>query len=152
MQNWFRSRNTSVEEDAGYADTLSSSSNPAKHYWHGVRDRMYRSGDLGRYDTEGGVECIGVYPCHILDKVQVGLTSDLIGRADNQIKIRGFRIELGEVDTHLAAHPGVRENVTLVRRDKDEEKMLVSYFVPLNSWKGEIVNSTYLVRITCLSR
>ncbi|KAH7869096.1 uncharacterized protein C8R40DRAFT_1177062 [Lentinula edodes] len=117
VQNWFHSRSTSVEEDAGYADTLSSSSNPAKHYWHGVRDRMYRSGDLGRYDTEGGVECIG--------------------RADNQIKIRGFRIELGEVDTHLAAHPGVRENVTLVRRDKDEEKILVSYFVPLNSWKGD---------------
>jgi L-aminoadipate-semialdehyde dehydrogenase len=26
----------------------------------------------------------------------------------------------------------VRENVTLVRRDKDEEKILVSYFVPLD--------------------
>ncbi|KAE9396455.1 large subunit of L-aminoadipate-semialdehyde dehydrogenase [Gymnopus androsaceus JB14] len=115
VRNWFHSQND--EEDAGYADTLSTSSDPARHYWFGVRDRMYRSGDLGRYDTEGGVECIG--------------------RADNQIKIRGFRIELGEVDTHLAAHPGVRENVTLVRRDKDEEKMLVSYFVPVNSWKGD---------------
>ncbi|KAJ4468852.1 aminoadipate-semialdehyde dehydrogenase [Lentinula aciculospora] len=118
VRNWFRSQNLSgVGEVAGYADTLASSSDPARQYWHGVRDRMYRSGDLGRYDTEGGVECIG--------------------RADNQIKIRGFRIELGEVDTHLAAHPGVRENVTLVRRDKDEEKMLVSYFVPLKSWKGD---------------
>ncbi|KAF5390097.1 hypothetical protein D9757_003872 [Collybiopsis confluens] len=112
VQNWFRSEK---ERGKGYADSLSASEDPAKHYWFGVRDRMYRSGDLGRYDTEGGVECIG--------------------RADNQIKIRGFRIELGEVDTHLAAHPGVRENVTLVRRDKDEEKMLVSYFVPVNSWK-----------------
>ncbi|KIK70236.1 hypothetical protein GYMLUDRAFT_34725 [Collybiopsis luxurians FD-317 M1] len=114
VRNWFKS---GQEEDAGYADTISASQDPARHYWLGVRDRMYRSGDLGRYDTEGGVECIG--------------------RADNQIKIRGFRIELGEVDTHLAAHPGVRENVTLVRRDKDEEKMLVSYFVPVHSWKGE---------------
>ena len=26
--------------------------------------------------------------------------------------------------------------MTLVRRDKDEEKMLVSYFVPVHSWKG----------------
>ncbi len=56
------------------------------------------------------------------------------GRADSQIKIRGFRIELGEIDTHLGAHPGVRENVTLVRRDKDEEKMLVSYIVPVRGW------------------
>ncbi|KAJ3995925.1 aminoadipate-semialdehyde dehydrogenase [Lentinula boryana] len=118
VRNWFRYQDSVGKgEDSGYADTLSSSSDPARQYWHGVRDRMYRSGDLGRYDTEGGVECIG--------------------RADNQIKIRGFRIELGEVDTHLAAHPGVRENVTLVRRDKDEEKMLVSYFVPLSSWKVE---------------
>jgi L-aminoadipate-semialdehyde dehydrogenase len=72
---------------------------------------MYRSGDLGRYMPDGIVECTG--------------------RADDQVKIRGFRIELGEIDTHLSQHPLVRENVTLVRRDKDEEKILVSYFVPL---------------------
>ncbi|TRM60442.1 hypothetical protein BD626DRAFT_407533 [Schizophyllum amplum] len=81
-------------------------------HWKGVRDRMYRSGDLGRYMPDGIVECTG--------------------RADDQVKIRGFRIELGEIDTHLSQHPLVRENVTLVRRDKDEEKILVSYFVPLD--------------------
>ena len=53
------------------------------------------------------------------------------GRADDQVKIRGFRIELGEIDTHLSQHPRVRENVTLVRRDKNEEQTLVAYFVPL---------------------
>lgn len=58
VKNWFRSQN-GEDVDAGYADTLATSSDPARHYWHGVRDRMYRSGDLGRYDTEGGVECIG---------------------------------------------------------------------------------------------
>ena len=52
------------------------------------------------------------------------------GRADDQVKIRGFRIELGEIDTYLTQHPLVRENVTLVRRDKDEEPTLVSYIVP----------------------
>ncbi|KAF9262112.1 alpha-aminoadipate reductase Lys1p [Marasmius fiardii PR-910] len=83
---------------------------PEARYWKGIRDRLYRSGDLGRYLPDGTVECTG--------------------RADDQVKIRGFRIELGEIDTYLGAHPGVRENVTLVRRDKDEEKVLVSYFVP----------------------
>lgn len=73
---------------------------------------MYRSGDLGRYLSDGRVECTG--------------------RADDQVKIRGFRIELGEIDTLMSQHPLVRENVTLVRRDKDEEKILVSYFVPLD--------------------
>ena len=85
---------------------------PEARYWKGVRDRMYRTGDLGRYQPDGRVECTG--------------------RADDQVKIRGFRIELGEIDTHLSQHPLIRENVTQVRRDKNEEKVLVSYFVPLN--------------------
>ncbi|KAI7884445.1 L-aminoadipate-semialdehyde dehydrogenase [Mucor mucedo] len=81
-----------------------------KQYYLGKRDRMYRSGDLGRYRPDGNVECTG--------------------RADDQVKIRGFRIELGEIDTHLSQHPYIRENVTLVRRDKNEEQTLVAYFVP----------------------
>lgn len=57
------------------------------------------------------------------------------GRADDQVKIRGFRIELGEIDTHLSKHALVRENVTLVRRDKDEEPSVVSYIVPeMTAW------------------
>lgn len=83
---------------------------PWSEYWLGPRDRLYRTGDLGRYTPDGNVECSG--------------------RADDQVKIRGFRIELGEIDTHLSQHPMVRENVTLVKRDKDEEPTLVSYIVP----------------------
>jgi L-aminoadipate-semialdehyde dehydrogenase len=58
---------------------------------------------------------------------------ECVGRADDQVKIRGFRIELGEIDTYLTQHPLVRENMTLVRRDKDEEPTLVSYIVPQQS-------------------
>jgi len=74
-------------------------------------DRMYVTGDLGRYMSDGTVECVG--------------------RADDQVKIRGFRIELGEIDAFLSQHPHVRENVTLVRRDAYEEQTLISYFVPV---------------------
>lgn len=88
-------------------------------YYLGPRDRMYRSGDLGRYRSDGNVECTG--------------------RADDQVKIRGFRIELGEIDTHLSQHPNVRENVTLVRRDKNEEKTLVTYFVAMGSYENDNV-------------
>ncbi|GAA5899685.1 L-aminoadipate-semialdehyde dehydrogenase [Sporobolomyces salmoneus] len=104
VENWF---GVGVERQ----DTITNGNEPWKEWWHGVRDRMYRTGDLGRYNPDGTVECTG--------------------RADDQIKIRGFRIELGEIDTHLSRHPAVRENVTLVRRDKYEEKVLVAYFVPL---------------------
>lgn len=83
---------------------------PKNAGWLGIRDRLYRTGDLGRYLPNGDTE--------------------VTGRADDQIKIRGFRIELGEINTHLSKHPFVRENVTLVRRDKDEEPILVAYVVP----------------------
>ncbi|WWC71231.1 L-aminoadipate-semialdehyde dehydrogenase [Kwoniella pini CBS 10737] len=105
VTNWFG-------EGVQREDTLVKNKPDAAKHWFGIRDRMYRSGDLGRYLPDGRVECTG--------------------RADDQIKIRGFRIELGEIDTHLSRHPLVRENVTLVRRDKDEEKVLVSYFVPID--------------------
>ena len=104
LTNWFTA-------GTKFDDQIASRGGPESKHWLGVRDRMYRTGDLGRYGPDGNVECTG--------------------RADDQIKIRGFRIELGEIDTHLSRHPLVRENVTLVRRDKDEEKVLVSYFVPL---------------------
>jgi len=110
VPNWF-SVNASARKDT-ILHPPERLAGPEARYWHGIRDRMYRSGDLGRYQPDGRVECTG--------------------RADDQVKIRGFRIELGEIDTHLSQHPLVRENVTLVKRDKDEEKILVSYFVPLD--------------------
>jgi len=109
VDNWF-SANSPLRKDT-ILHPVSGFAGPESFHWKGIRDRMYRSGDLGRYLPQGIVECTG--------------------RADDQVKIRGFRIELGEIDTHLSQHPLVRENVTLVRRDKDEEKILVSYFVPL---------------------
>jgi L-2-aminoadipate reductase len=66
-------------------------------------------------------------------RTNINATVECAGRADDQVKIRGFRIELGEIDTYLSQHPFVRENVTLVRRDKDEEPTLVSYIVPEQS-------------------
>ncbi|KAL4400980.1 large subunit of alpha-aminoadipate reductase [Malassezia pachydermatis] len=113
MTNW-------LAPDLVIPDTLQGT--PEGAYWKGPRDRLYRTGDLGRYLPDGTVECTG--------------------RADDQIKIRGFRIELGEIDTHLSRHPRVRENVTLVRRDKDEEKVLVSYFVPHDDEASEASEET----------
>lgn len=110
VSNWFSAKSPPRKDTILHPE--GNLAGPESRYWKGIRDRMYRSGDLGRYLPDGIVECTG--------------------RADDQVKIRGFRIELGEIDTHLSQHALVRENVTLVRRDKDEEKILVSYFVPLD--------------------
>ena len=114
IPSWFVENNEWVRKDAA-EQKLSGKEISWREFYKGPRDRLYRSGDLGHYDENGDVECTG--------------------RADNQVKIRGFRIELGEIDSHLSQHPVVRENVTLVRRDKDEEHILVSYIVPeLSVW------------------
>lgn len=73
-----------------------------KHYKR-PRDRIYRTGN-------GSVECLG--------------------RIDSQVKIHGFRIELGEIDVNLSQHPYVRADITVVQRDRNEEQMLVTNFVP----------------------
>ncbi|KAK4619418.1 L-2-aminoadipate reductase large subunit [Fulvia fulva] len=113
--NWFVDNQRWVDEDKQRVEAAGTAE-PWREQYLGPRDRMYRSGDLGRYMPDGNVECVG--------------------RADDQVKIRGFRIELGEIDTHLSQHPLIRENVTLVKRDHSEEQILVSYFVPdMQKWR-----------------
>ncbi|PKY01910.1 L-aminoadipate-semialdehyde dehydrogenase large subunit [Aspergillus campestris IBT 28561] len=107
LTNWFVDPAVWTRQ---YERIAAESPKPWMELYKGPRDRIYRTGDLGRFRADGAVECTG--------------------RVDNQVKIRGFRIELGEIDTHLSHHPFIRENVTLVRRDKDEEPTLVSYIVP----------------------
>ncbi len=71
-------------------------------------DRIYRTGDLGRYLPSGEVA--------------------FAGRADQQVKIRGFRIELSEIEAALCGQPGVREAVVLLRQDA-RDRRLVAYLV-----------------------
>lgn len=107
VTNWFVPADRWLEKEKEQAEGAD------KEPWRKtfkIRDRLYRTGDLGKCSKDGNVA--------------------IVGRADDQVQIRGFRVELGEIDTHLSRHELVRENVTLVRRDKDEEQNLVSYYVP----------------------
>jgi hypothetical protein len=73
-------------------------------------ERLYRTGDRGRFLPDGRLE--------------------LAGRLDHQVKLRGFRVELGEIEAVLASLPGVREAVAVVRQDDPADPRLVAYLVP----------------------
>ena len=73
---------------------------------HGVGSRLYRTGDIVRWNERGQLE--------------------YLGRIDDQIKVRGFRVELGEVESQLLKQPGVREAV-VVARETSQGMQLAGY-------------------------
>ncbi|WP_433601403.1 amino acid adenylation domain-containing protein [Nocardia sp. CA-135953] len=81
--------------------------------------RMYRTGDVVRWNTDGALE--------------------FLGRNDSQVKVRGYRVELGEIDAALSARAEVAYAVTVPWRAGTGPAQLVSYAVPENgaSLSGE---------------
>jgi amino acid adenylation domain-containing protein len=73
-------------------------------------DRLYKTGDVGRYLSDGAIE--------------------VVGRNDFQVKIRGFRIELGEIESTLRRYAGIHDVVVVAHEYDGGEKRLVAYYVP----------------------
>ncbi len=77
--------------------------------------RLYRSGDLGRWLSDGSIE--------------------FLGRRDRQVKIRGFRIEPGEIETALERHSSVAQAAIAPIRGSalsggPSDRYLAAYVVP----------------------
>ncbi|MFE1857439.1 amino acid adenylation domain-containing protein [Streptomyces anandii] len=85
-------------------------------------DRVYRTGDLGRWTVDG--------------------TLAISGRVDDQVKIRGVRIQPVEVAAVLSGHPQVREATVIVRQIAQQAPQLHAYVVPVGAatpaWRQEL--------------
>jgi len=70
--------------------------------------RAFRTGDLGRYDSQGVIH--------------------FLGRSDRQVKVRGVRIEPAEVELALRNHVAVGDCVVRLWTCQNGEDVLVAYY------------------------
>ncbi len=102
----------------GYLDTEEQSPRFITNPFTGdTHDRVYKTGDKGRYLANGQVE--------------------FLGRIDQQVKIRGYRVEPAEVQARLLQHADVAAAAVISATDSGETR-LVAYVVAASSVKGEI--------------
>jgi amino acid adenylation domain-containing protein/non-ribosomal peptide synthase protein (TIGR01720 family) len=84
-------------------------------------ERLYKTGDLGKWDTSGRIE--------------------FVGRNDNQVKIRGYRLELDEVKEVILRIDKIKDCAVAIKKDKEGNDTLVAYLV-----FSELMNLTELYR------
>lgn len=70
-------------------------------------ERLYRTGDMGRYLPDGNIE--------------------FLGREDSQVKINGFRVELGEIERVIQQYPDVKEAIVTTFGERSD-KQLAAYY------------------------
>ncbi len=70
---------------------------------------MYRTGDLGRWLSDGNLE--------------------FLGRMDEQVKVRGYRIELGEIENSLKKIEYVKDTAVIAKEDANHETAVYAYLV-----------------------
>jgi len=81
-------------------------------------ERLYATGDLGRYRPGGVIE--------------------FLGREDHQVKIQGHRIELGEVEAALCRHPLIEHAVAVAKGETFGPRRLVAYAVATPCWSPAV--------------
>ncbi|WP_342332930.1 amino acid adenylation domain-containing protein [Pedobacter sp. FW305-3-2-15-E-R2A2] len=81
----------------------------AEEKLQGLNERMYLTGDQGRWLSNGNIE--------------------FLGRKDDQVKIRGYRIEPGEIENALQGYPGMVSAVVVARKGASAEQELIAYVV-----------------------
>jgi len=72
--------------------------------------KMYRSGDIGKYRADGNIE--------------------FLGRVDDQVKVRGYRIEPGEIENAILQNPAITQCAVIVQKTERGDNRLIAYIEP----------------------
>lgn len=108
-----------VQVARGYLNMpeLSSEKFVPDPFSEGEKARLYKTGDICRYLSDGNIE--------------------YLGRKDFQIKIRGLRIEIEEIERVLCEHQKIKAAAVIVGED-DVEKYIAAYIVFKDEMEGKI--------------
>jgi len=71
-------------------------------------DLMHRTGDLGRYTSEGNIE--------------------VLGRKDDQVKVNGIRVELNEVKQAVLGLDFISQAEVVAHQNSDNQQELICYY------------------------
>jgi amino acid adenylation domain-containing protein/FkbM family methyltransferase len=77
----------------------------------GIIQRVYLTGDIGRWFHRGNIE--------------------YKGRQDTQVKLRGQRIELGEIENTLLKHNLIKSVAVALKKDASGDSFIVAYIVAI---------------------
>ena len=84
----------------------------------GLNAKLYRSGDLARYLSDGSIE--------------------YIGRNDQQIKINGYRIEVGEIENTLLGYDDIKQCAVVVKENNQRGRYLIAYYTKKQDAENQI--------------
>ncbi|MBQ7433959.1 MAG: amino acid adenylation domain-containing protein [Lachnospiraceae bacterium] len=72
-----------------------------------LQERLYATGDMGRYWKDG--------------------TLEFLGRKDKQVKINGYRVELGEIESAAKQLPDIKEAVAVLWKEENQTVLAMAY-------------------------
>ena len=89
--------------------------------------RFFRTGDLGRWRSDG--------------------TLEHFGRKGRKIKVRGFSVEPFEVECELMRQPGISNAVVVLHQDAGKEALLVAYVAAPSNISASTIRNGLATRL-----
>jgi len=102
-----------------------------------VGERLYITGDIGKYRPDGSIE--------------------FLGRKDNQIKLNGYRIELAEIESNAMQIDGIMQAVAIVKKTHGVGSSIILFYTAADGLVSEDIKGylkeklpVYMIPAACV--